>query len=165
MTYPDLAEVLQARILADLKARQVGHTPRNRPDADECRRVETLEAHIATLEEALAKAEVLGERRRQEAETAAKRMEALEAHISRLEEAVAKAEALGEQRRQEAQAAAKRADDLLAELVEMTSELVEMSKRMADSSNGDPSRMPAPSMDELMNSIRRTIQQDTKGSK
>ena len=113
----------------------------------------------------MAKAEVLGERRRQEAETAVKRMEALEAHISRLEEAVAKAEALGEQRRQEAQTAAKRADDLLAELVEMTSELVEMSKRMADSSNGDPNRMPEPSMDELMNSIRRTIQQDTKGSK
>ena len=105
----------------------------------------------------MAKAEVLGERRRQEAETAVKRMEALEAHISRLEEAVAKAEALGEQRRQEAQTAAKRADDLLAEL--------EISKRMADSSNGDPSRMAEPSMDELMNSIRRTIQQDTKGSK
>ena len=108
----------------------------------------------------MAKAEVLGERRRQEAETAAKRMEALEAHISRLEEAVAKAEALGEQRRQEAQTAAKRADDLLAELVEMTSD--QISKRMADNSNGDPSRMPEPSMDELMNSIRRTIQQDTK---
>ncbi len=129
---PDLAEALQARILADLKARQVGHTPRNRPDPDECGRVEALEAHIATLEEAMAKAEALGERRRQEAETAATRMGALEAHIARLEEAVAKAEALAEQRRHEATTAAKRADDLVAELVEMTSELVEMSKRMAE---------------------------------
>jgi hypothetical protein len=49
-----------------------------------------------------------------------------------LEQAVTKAEALGEQRRQEAATAAKRADDLVAELVEMTSELVDMSKRMAE---------------------------------
>jgi DNA repair exonuclease SbcCD ATPase subunit len=132
LPYRDLAEALQARILADLKAGQVGHTPRNRPDPDECRGVDALEHHIATLEEAMAKAEALGERRRQEAETAAKRVGALEVHIATLEEAVAKAEALGEQRRREAQAAAKRADDLVAELVEMTSELVEMSKRMAE---------------------------------
>ena len=37
------------------------------------------EAHIATLAEALAKAEAIGEQRRHEAESAAKRIEALEA--------------------------------------------------------------------------------------
>jgi hypothetical protein len=131
LTYPDFAEALQARICADLEAEKVAHTPRKRPDPDERRRVEALEAHIATLEEAVAKAEVLGEQRRQEAETAAKRVGALEAHIATLQEAVAKAEVLGEQQRQEAETAAKRADDLVAELVEMTGEFVEMSKRMA----------------------------------
>jgi hypothetical protein len=60
-------------MLADLKAGQFDHPPRNRPAPDECRRVKALEAHIATLEEAVAKAEALGEQRRREAETAAKR--------------------------------------------------------------------------------------------
>jgi chemotaxis protein histidine kinase CheA len=132
LPYKDLAEALQARILADPKAGRVGHAPRDHPDPDERRGVGAREGHIATLEEAVAKAEALGEQRREEAETAAKRVAALEAHIATLEEAVAKAEALGEQRRREAQTAVKRADDLVAELIEMTGELVEMSKRMAE---------------------------------
>lgn len=124
MPYPDLAEALQARILADLRSEKI--------DPDERHRIGALEAHIAKLEDAVANAEALGEQRRQEAETAAKRVEALEAHIATLEEAVAKAEALGEQRRREAETTAKRADDLVAELVDMTSELVAMSKQMAE---------------------------------
>ena len=167
MPYPDLTEALQARILADLKAEKVGPAPPNRLDPGESHRVGALEAHIATLEEAMAKAETLGEQRRQEAETAFKRVEVLEAQIATLEEAVGKAEALGEQRRQEvatevqrtealeaqivtleeavakaetlgeqrrqqAETVVKRADDLVAELVEITSELIEMSKRMAE---------------------------------
>jgi chromosome segregation ATPase len=131
LTYPDLAEALQARIYADLEAEKVAHAPRNRPDPDERRRVEALEAHIATLQEAVAKTEAVGEQRRQEAETAAKRVAALEAHIATLQEAVAKAEVLADQQRQEAETAVKRADALVAELVEMTGELVEMSTRMA----------------------------------
>ena len=94
MTYPDLAEALQARILVDQIAEKDAHTPCKRPEPNEGR--------------------------------------ALETHIATLEEAVAKAEALGEQRRQEAQTAAKRVEGLVAALVEMTSELVEMSKRMAE---------------------------------
>jgi chromosome segregation ATPase len=132
LPYPDLTEALQARILADLKAEKVCPMPGSRLDPAEPRRVGALEAHIDTLEEAVAKAEALGEQRRQEAETAVKRAEALEANIATLEGAVAKAEALGEQRRQEAETAVKRADDLVAELVAMTSELIEMSKRMAE---------------------------------
>ena len=84
------------------------------------------------LEEAAAKTEALGEQRRQEVETAAKRVEALEAHNAVLEEAVAKAEVQGEQQRQKAETAAKRTDYLVAELIEMTNELIEMSKRMAE---------------------------------
>jgi uncharacterized protein DUF1153 len=76
---------------------------------------ETLQARV------LAKAEVLGEQRRQEAEMAKKRVEAVQAHIAELKEALAKAEAQGEQWRREAQKKVKRADDLVAELVEMTS--------------------------------------------
>ena len=129
MTYPDLAEALQARILVDQIAEKDAHTPCKRPEPNERR---ALETHIATLEKAVAKAEALGEQRRQEAQTAAKRVEALEVHIATLEEAVTKADALGEQRRQEAQLAAKRVEGLVAALVEMTSELVEMSKRIAE---------------------------------
>ena len=132
MPYPDLAQALQARILADLKAETAGHTPRNRPDPHERRTVGALEAQIATLEEAVTKAEALGEQRRREAEMAARRVGALEAKIVTLEKAGAKAEALGEQRRREAETAAKQADDLVAELIAMTSELVEVSKRMAE---------------------------------
>jgi chromosome segregation ATPase len=110
---------LQARILVDLVAEKDAHTPGKRPEPNEGR---ALDTHIATLEEAVAKAEALGEQRCQEAQTAAKRVEALEVHIATLEEAVAKAEALGEQRRQEAQWAAKRVEGLVAALVEMTSE-------------------------------------------
>ena len=108
MPYPDLTEALQARILADLKAGKVGPAPPNRLDPGESHRVGALEAHIATLEEAMAKAETLGEQRRQEAETAFKRVEVLEAQIATLEEAVGKAEALGEQRRQEVATEVKR---------------------------------------------------------
>jgi chromosome segregation ATPase len=132
LTYPDFAEALQARIRADLEAEKVAHTPRKLPTLDEGRRFEALEAYIATLEKAVAKAEARGEQRRREAETAAKRVEALEAHIATLQEAVAKAEALGKQQRQEAQTATKRADGLVAELIEMTGELVNMSKQIAD---------------------------------
>ena len=132
MTYPDLAEVLQARIFADLAAEKLAPMPRNRPDLHEHRRIGTLEAHIAVLEESIAKPEALGERRQREAETAAKRIKALDAHIAVLEEAVAKAEVQGEQQRQKAETAAKRTDYLVAELIEMTNELIEMSKRMAE---------------------------------
>jgi len=84
MTYPDLAEALQARILVDQIAEKDAHTPCKRPEPNERR---ALETHIATLEKAVAKAEALGEQRRQEAQTAAKRVEALEVHIATLEEA------------------------------------------------------------------------------
>jgi DNA-binding protein H-NS len=118
LTYPDLAQALQARILANLKAGKGA-------DTDEPRGVGDLEFYIATLEKAVAKADALGEQRRQEAERAAKQVKDLEAKIATLEEAITKAEAVGEQRRQEARADTKRANDLVAELVEMTSELVE----------------------------------------
>jgi hypothetical protein len=129
LPHSDIAEFLQARIVADLKAELAAHTPCETPDSDERPRIAALEAQIATLTQAVAAARTLGEQRRQEAEAAAKRVEVLEAHTARLEKAVAEAEALGEQRRQEAEAAVKRADYLVAELVDITSELVAMSKR------------------------------------
>ena len=119
MTYPDLAEVLQARIFADLAAEKLAPMPRNRPDLHEHRRIGTLEAHIAVLEESIAKPEALGERRQREAETAAKRVKALDAHIAVLEEAVAKAKALGGQRQQETETAAKRGEALEAYVATM----------------------------------------------
>jgi small-conductance mechanosensitive channel len=95
-----------------------------------------MEANIAVLEKAVAVAEALSEQRRLEAEMAAKRVEALQSNIATLEKAVAKAEALSEQWRQEAEAAVKRANDLVGELVELTSDFVEMSKRMAEQTGG-----------------------------
>jgi uncharacterized coiled-coil DUF342 family protein len=65
-------------------------------------------------------------------QTATTRVEVLEKHIAEIAEALAKADALAEERRREGQAAANRADNLVAELVGLTSELVEMSKRMAE---------------------------------
>jgi len=124
VTYPDFAEALQARICADLEAEKIAHTPRKRREVDE--------GLAAALEEAVAKAEVLGEQRRQEAETAAKKIAELEARIATLQQIIVKTEAIGEQQRQELQTAAKRVDHLVVELVEITGEFVEMSKRVTE---------------------------------
>ena len=90
-----------------------------------------LEVYVAALE-AVAEAEVRSERWRQEADAAVKRVASLEANVAALQEAITEAEAIAEQRRQEALMAAKRADDLLAELFEMTSQHVEMSRSIAE---------------------------------
>jgi chromosome segregation ATPase len=132
MTCPDFAEALQARICADLEAEKIAHTPLKYRLADGQRSDKVLELRTAALEEALAKAESLGEQRAQEAETAAKKIAELEARIATLQQTIVKAEALAEQQRQEGQAAAKRVDHLVVELVAMTGEFVGMSKRVAE---------------------------------
>src|SRR5262249_16085723 len=148
LPYLDLAETLQARMLADQACASDGT-------------LGVLDAHIVTLEQALAKAEALSEQRlqeaeaatnrgvtlganthgrggpvgraeafadqrRQEAEASAERIGALEADVGRLEAALVNPEAPAEQRRQEAETESQRADGLVAELVDMTSELIEM---------------------------------------
>ena len=128
VTYPDLAEVLQARIRANLEAGKIAHTP---PGGDEQLRIDILQPHIAALEEA-AEAEVLGEQRRQEGEQAAKQIAELERQISTLQEAIAKTEALGEQQHQKAQTSAKQVDRFLAEIIDMTGEFAEMSKQIRE---------------------------------
>jgi predicted nucleic acid-binding protein len=125
VTYPDLAEALQARIRANLEAGKIAHTP---PDGDERLRIDILELHIAAPEEAVAEVEVLGE----EVEQAAKKIAELERQISTLQEAIAKAEAIGEQQHQKAQTSAKRADHFLAEIIDMTGEFTEMSKQIRE---------------------------------
>ena len=117
MTYRDLTEALQARLRAHLEADR--HPFANSLPSDERRRIEALEAQIATLQDAIATTEALGEQQRQEAGMAAKRVEALEAHVATLEDAVAKAQALAEQRRQEAETAAKRVDILEAHFAQV----------------------------------------------
>ena len=77
MTCPDFAEALQARICADLEAEKIAHTPLKYRLADGQRSDKVLELRTAALEEALAKAESLGEQRAQDAETAAKRVDHL----------------------------------------------------------------------------------------
>jgi chromosome segregation ATPase len=120
LAYPDLAEALQARLQSNLEPEAIA--------VDERARIQLLEAHIATLEATLAKAEALGEQRRQEAETATNRAMDLEAHIATLEVALANAESLCEQRQQEVTIAAKRVDELVGELFKASNELVDMSK-------------------------------------
>ena len=95
---------------------------------DELERWTVVGHDLAALEKAVAEAEVRSERWRQEADAAFKRVASLEANVAALLEAITEAEAMAEQRRQEAKVAAKRADGLLAELFEMTSERVEMSR-------------------------------------
>ena len=114
VTFSDMAQVLQARILADLKAGEVTDAPRNRPD--EPRGVGALEAHIATLEKALVKAEAMGEQRRREAESAARRVEALELKIATLADSLTKAQAASEQRCQEVERSARRVEALEANI-------------------------------------------------
>ena len=125
MTYADLAQILQNRIIAGLRVGRVASdSPKQPPRPD-------LEVYVAALEKAVAEAEVRSERWRQEADAAFKRVASLEANVAALQEAITEAEAIAEQRRQEAKVAAKRADDLLAELFEMTCEHVEMSRWIA----------------------------------
>jgi uncharacterized coiled-coil DUF342 family protein len=131
VTYPDFAEALQARICANLEAEKIAHTPRNRRNVDEGDRGHVVEIHIAVAEESAAQAEAL-EQRRQEADRAAKKITELERQIVSLQEAIAKAEALGEQQHQELQRSDKRADRLVAELIEITGEFVEMSKQIRE---------------------------------
>ena len=125
VTYADLAQILQNRIIASLRAGRVASDSLKQPQRPD------LEVYVAALEKAVAEAEVRSERWRQEADAAVKRVASLEANVAALQEAITEAEAIAEQRRQEAKVAAKRADDLLAELFEMTSEHVEMSRWIA----------------------------------
>lgn len=130
MPYPDIAEFLKARMLADLQTEVAASTPGVTADADEGYRL-ALEAQIATLKAAVAAAQTIGEQRRHEAETASERVAALEAQVATLTKAVAEAEAVGERHRHEAEASAERAVYLVTELIDVTSELVELQQRKA----------------------------------
>jgi chromosome segregation ATPase len=101
------------------------------PVANERGTVELLQAHIATLEAALAKAEEIGKHREHEVELVTSRVADLQAHIATLETALANADMAGTHWQREAELGANRVNDLVAELFKVTSELVEMSKRMA----------------------------------
>jgi chromosome segregation ATPase len=117
LTYRDLAEALQARLSAHLKADC--HTLRDPPDSDGQRRIETLEVEIAVLQSAIAATEALGEQQRQEAGMAAKRVAALQAQLVTLEHAVATAQTLADQRRVEAETAIKRIEVLEAHFAQV----------------------------------------------
>ena len=119
----DFAEVLQARLRSDAQAEA--------PAATERGTVELLRAHIATLEMALMKAEEIGKHREHELELVTSRVADLQAHIATLETALAHTETVTKHWQSEAQSGDKRVNDLVAELFKVTSELVEMSKRMA----------------------------------
>jgi hypothetical protein len=90
VTFPDLAKALQARIHANLETEKMDHAHSR---ADEPPRIDILQLHIAALEEAASEAEVLAERRRQQAEEAAKKIAEPEPQIATLRKAIAKAEA------------------------------------------------------------------------
>jgi chromosome segregation ATPase len=130
LTHLDLAETLQARIFAEENVETVAPAIRKLPDAEKRRRGKALKTQIATLQEALVKAEALAAQRDQEAETAVKRVEALEAHIVTLKEALANAEAAGGHWRQQAETAAKRVDDLVADLVDISKRMTEQTAAM-----------------------------------
>jgi chromosome segregation ATPase len=130
LPHPDIAEFLKARMFADLQAEVAACTPGLSADADDGYCL-ALEAQIANLKDAVAAAEAAGAQRRHEAEVAAVRVASLEAQVATLQEAVAQAEAIREQHRQEAQASNERAVYLVTELIEVTSELVELQQLKA----------------------------------
>jgi chromosome segregation ATPase len=114
LTRTDFAEALQARLRAHLEEDR--HS-RPKPKSDERRRIEALEAQIATLEDAVATTEALGEQQRQAAGASAKRVEALQAYIATLESAIATAQTRdGEQLQQEAETATRRVEALEAKI-------------------------------------------------
>ena len=126
MVIADRAQILQNRIIAGLKSGEGGLGSLKQPQRPD------LEVYVAALEKAVSEAEVRSERWRQETDAAVKRVAARQHWLPGTQEAITEAEAIAEQRRQEANVAAKRADDLLAELFEMTSEHVEMSRWIAE---------------------------------
>jgi len=119
----DIAEALQARLSSDPEGKASATTDSGT--------VELLRAHIATLEMALAKAEEIGKHREHEVESVTSRVADLQAHIATLEAALVNADIAGKHWQREAELGARRVNDLVAELFKVTSELVEMSKRMA----------------------------------
>lgn len=130
VTYPDFAEVLQARISADLEAEKIACT--SRKDMDQGRSLDSVPANMAALEESVAQAEVYAEQQRQESERAAKKIAELECQIATLQETITNGEALREQQGEKVQNSANTADQLVAELIEMTGEFVGMSKQIRE---------------------------------
>lgn len=106
MTCPDFAEALQARLLSQREADR--RSLRRLSGSDERGWVKALKAYIATLEDAVANAEALGERG-QEAGITTKRLEAMEARIATLQKAVTTA-------RNESETAARRLEALVARI-------------------------------------------------
>jgi len=68
VTYADLAQILQNRIVTGLRAVRVASDSLNQPQRPD------LEVYVATLEKAVAEAEARSERWRQEADRAVKRV-------------------------------------------------------------------------------------------
>ncbi len=110
---PDLAQTLQNRIIAGLKAGRVDSAPLKqlqRPDP--YRGGRDAEVYLATLESALAEVNILSEHWRQAAETATKRVDSLEAEIVTLEQALADADVVSNRWRQAAETAVERIGSL-----------------------------------------------------
>ena len=76
MTYADLAQILQNRIVTGLRAVRVASDSLNQPQRPD------LEVYVGTLEKAVAEAEARSERWRQEADGAVKRVASLEANVA-----------------------------------------------------------------------------------
>lgn len=119
LTYTDLAKVLgitpeaarqkairghwrrrrgtdgEALVLVDLGAEKASHAPRKRPNdhlagrPDERRKIETLECHIATLKDNIAKAKALTERQRGEVHAARQRVDNMVAELAALSKLMA----------------------------------------------------------------------------
>jgi hypothetical protein len=132
MASADFAAILhQARIYAGQQEKELEHNARKARTGGEVEAA-ILRAHVAVLEEAIVSAEVLSERRLQEAETAARKIATLELQIGSLQNPITQAELLNEQRLHDVRMAVQRSNRLVADLVDMTEEFVAMSKRIAD---------------------------------
>jgi hypothetical protein len=142
LTYPDLAQILHNRIIAALKTGRVASDSLKQPQRSD------VEFYIATLEKAVAEAEVRSERWRQQAERAVKRVESLEVQIATLEQAVTEAEVLSEQWRQEAETAVKRVESLEANIAALE-EAVTEAQAVAEQRRQD-AKVAAKRVDDLL---------------
>ena len=162
LTCPDIAEILQDQIIADIKSRKAASEPFQRPqiaDFDmyiaalekiaaeaevqserwrqeaeaELKRAESLEIKVAVLEQAAKEGEVQTDRWREQAETAAKTVTSLQMNIAALKKDLTEANTIAEHWRHEVQYATKRTNDLVAELYELTCEHIEMKQGKAQS--------------------------------
>jgi hypothetical protein len=121
----DFAEFLR-RDMADPRKDLALSAPGLSMETIEACRFSVLEAQIAILEHSSNAAQRIGEQWRQAARKAADRVVTLEKQVATLEKLLAEAQAIGNQYREEAENSARTIAYLVAEMIAVTNELLNL---------------------------------------